>query len=470
MPRKSYPITIVDKVKKIYLIFLGLLFAHLLILANIRFTAWPEMLSYPYLFSHGFTLYKDFVYPYPPLLVVVLSWLYSAFGYKLSVLQLFTWLIILMSDVLIVGIVEKLTKKWTIAMAALALYVFTQPFLEGNQLWFDLALVPLMLTAIYFIFQKKTAKNLIIAGVFMGLSVLVKQTSGLFLLAIGLYMLVVEKTFKKIIYLAIGPVIIGASLLVWLIREQILGYFVNWNLIYPFTFWSKFPGYVQMNLTNGQMLVLGVLLFPLFVIVAKNFKTTSKDKNLLLLEIILLISLIMVYPRFSFFHFQMALAAIAVTFGYLLSKYKFSPVLHALFWIFILFVIALPVFKRDIGVAARFWDQDTLSFSQKLKEETKGKSTFLLGLPSSIYVFSGSHPPKPWIDNYGWYFEIPGVQESTIADWNANKPDYVVTSDPEGGNWYDLGVYRPKQVMNWIEKGYVKREQLAKGVWLWQMK
>lgn len=428
------------------------------------------MLSYPYLFSHGFTLYKDFIYPYPPLLVVVLSWLYSAFGYNLYVPQMFTWLVILLSDVLIVGIVKKLTKKWNLAMVALAFYVFTQPFLEGNQLWFDLALVPLMLSALYFVFQKRSTKNLIIAGVFMGLSVLVKQTSGLFLLATGIYILVVEKSLKKVIYLAVGPVLIGMSLFVWLIKTQILNYFVNWNLIYPFTFWSKFPGYVQMNLTNGQMLVLGVLLFPLFVIVAKNFAAARKDKNLALLGLILFVSLVMVYPRFSFFHFQMALATIVITFGYLLSKYKFSPVLHALFWMFVLFVIALPVFKRDVGVEARFWDSDTLSFSQKLKEETDGKSTFILGLPSSIYVFSDTVPPKPWVDNYGWYFEVPGFQESTIADWNKNKPNYVVTRDPEQGNWYDLGVYRPKQVMNWIEKGYEKKEQLDKGVWLWQMK
>lgn len=457
-------------VKKLFFLTFGLLFIHLVILLSIQFTAWPEMLSYPYLFNNGFTLYKDFVYPYPPLLTIVLAQLYRVTGYSLSVLQLFTWVIILINDVFVLGIVKKLSKRWDIALGALALYVFTQPFLEGNQLWFDLALVPLSLTAIYFLLQKRNTKNLILSGIFFAFAALVKQTCGLFLIIGVIYVLIVEKKLVKAIYFALGPIIIGAGLVVYLVGQGILSYFTNWNLLYPFGFWSKFPGYVQMNLTNGQMLILGTLLFPIFVIAAKNYKKVLKDRALVLLGSLLAASFVMVYPRFSFFHFQMALALITIVYGYLLSKHKFSPLPHALFWVFVFFVIALPSFKRNVGLEARFWDTETIAFAQKLKAETGSSSMFLLGIPSSVYVFSNSLPPKPWVDNYGWYFEIPGVQEETVQKWENNKPQFVVWSEPMEGKWYDLGVYQPKKITDWIEGKYERKEQLAKGIWLWEMK
>jgi len=36
-----------------------MLFIHLFFLINLKFTAWPEMTSYAYLYNNGFTLYKE---------------------------------------------------------------------------------------------------------------------------------------------------------------------------------------------------------------------------------------------------------------------------------------------------------------------------------------------------------------------------------------------------------------------------
>ena len=96
--------------KKIALL-LVVLAIHLILLTNLRFTPWPEMLSFPYLFNNGFTLYKDFVIAYPPFLVVLLSLVYKIFGYKVLVLKVFTWLLIILSDLIIYKIVNKVTKK-----------------------------------------------------------------------------------------------------------------------------------------------------------------------------------------------------------------------------------------------------------------------------------------------------------------------------------------------------------------------
>lgn len=456
--------------KKIYLMLAGLLTLHLVFLFILRFTAWPEMLSYPYLVNKGFILYKDFVHPYPPLLTLVLAFLYKLFGYMPSVLKIFTWVLILINDYLIFNIVRKLAAKDKFALIATALYVLTQPFLEGNQLWFDLAIVTPILLGINFLFVAKTVKKIILSGLFFGVAALIKQTSGLFLIAGLIYLTVTTKDIKKSLAFLLGPLLLGVGLGIYLISNGSLIEFIKWNLIYPFTFWSKFPGYIEMNLTNGQMFILGVLLFPLFVMLAKNYKAVLKDKLVPVLVAFLALSFVMIYPRFSFFHFQLALSLIVITFGYLLYRFKFAPVLFAMFGMLTFFAIILPSLKRDIGLETRFWSSDDTTFSQKILDQTGGGSVYLLGLPSSLYVFSGTVPPKPWLDNYGWYFEIPGVTENTLAGWSANKPSFVITKNPDVGNWYDLGVYQPKQVVNWIDKGYEKKELLAKDVWLWQMK
>lgn len=454
--------------KTFYLFLASLLGIHLFLLMNLRFTAWPEMLSYPYLLNNGFKLYTDFVHPYPPLLTIILAWLYKLFGYNQLVLKGFAWVLILASDLLIFKIVRRLTKKESFGLFALTLYIFTQPFLEGNQLWFDLAIVAPLLLGISFFLKEKNVRNLILAGTFLGIASLIKQTSGLFLVAAFSYLIVSTKDIKKTLPFMVGPLVLGSVLGAYLLLTNSLADFVNWNFVYPFAFWGKFPGYVQMNLTNRQLLVLGILLFPLSILPAQNYKTVFKDKILGALGIFLILSFVMVYPRFSFFHFQLALALIVVVFGYLSSQFKFPLVFLAAFGMLILFVITLPGIKRDWGAETRFWNKEDLAIAEKIRDQVKNNGVYLLGQPSSLYVFSGTLPPKPWLDNYGWYFEIPGIKADTISRWENNPPMYVVWQGPEAGNWYDLGVYQPKELSAWIKANYTEKELIGRGTKLWR--
>ena len=149
--------------KKTYLFLLILLGIHFFLLFNLKFTAWPEMLSYPYLRNNGYLLYKDMIHPYPPVLTMALSIVFKLFGYKLIILKVFTWLVILANDILIFLIARKLTKKDVFALLSLGLYVLIQPFLEGNQLWFDLAITPFILASSFLFYRflnKPSSKNL----------------------------------------------------------------------------------------------------------------------------------------------------------------------------------------------------------------------------------------------------------------------------------------------------------------------
>lgn len=435
--------------KKIYFALFGLAAIHLLLLANFRFTAWPEMISYPYLINNGFTLYKDFVHPYPPLLTIVLSVLFKFFGYKLIVLKIVTWAMILLNDFLIFAIAKKITGKSVDAFLSVTFYVFTQPFLEGNQLWFDLAIVTPVLAATYFWIEKKYTKS----GFLFAVACLVKQTAGIFLIAALLYFLFRKERLGSILRFFMGPIILGILLLAYLYLNSSLTEFINWNLVYPFTFWNKFPGYVQMNLTNSQVVALILLFLPLLL-------AFRKIKKNVIFVIFLLCSLVLIYPRFSFFHFQLSLAFVAILYS-MVSVYSVALVS----------ILSILFFAKGYRQEARFWNIDDIDLGNVISRQVdKDEIVFFLGLPSNYYVLSGRVPPKPWLDNYGWYFEVPGVSESTINRWEQNMPTKIIWQAPSVGNWFDLGTYQPKKVTEWIVANYNRLWEVKSGIWLWEKK
>lgn len=429
--------------KKIYLILIALLGLHLFLLANLRFTAWPEMLSYPYLRNHGYLLYKDMIHPYPPILTIALSIIYKLFGYKLIVLKLFTWLTVLTNDILIFLVVRKLTGRSLLAVVGLLFYVLIQSFLEGNMLWFDLAIVPSILLATYCLLHKKYFWS----GVFFGIAALTKQTAALFLILTSLFIILKNKNLKSLYYFLIGPVILVLALVVRLLTEGAVGGFLNWTLIYPFRYWSHFPGYVQMALTGRQWLVMILLSLPaIFLAIQKKY---------LLVISYYLLALILVYPRFSFFHFQLGIALAAVLSVLALAKVKSRFLISGLVagYLVLAIVLAGQVIKRDWGKEARFWGSEDITAAGIIRNTTwPDEPVLMLGPHSGLYILADRLPPKPWVDNYVWYLEVPGVQEEIISRWTQNKPAAVFTRAVEPGNWYDLGTYRPQKIVEWLKE------------------
>jgi len=458
--------------KKTTLLLLVIFFGiHIFFLAKLRFTAWPEMLSYPFLRDNGFLIYKDMIHPYPPVLTMGLSIVYSIFGYKLWVMKAVVLAMILANDVLIYLIVKKLTKTKKFAFLSLALYILLQPFLEGNMLWFDLAIVPPILLGTYFLLkfleQPSHKATVVATGFFFAMAALVKQTAGVFLVLGGLWLLFKRAKMKDLIYLFIGPAVVGIPLLARLSQEKALTDFFNWTIIYPVTQWSKFPGYVQMGLTVPEVVVVLFLLAPLGLMLSKKIGF-SKDKNLQLLLLFLLGGLVSVYPRFSFFHFQAALAFLVILAGYLAKKTKIGSLVLAFYSLLLLFAVVLPVARREWGKEARFFGQSDLRMAEIIKGKvSRDEKVFLLGLHSGLYSMAERLPPKRWTDNFGWYLETPGVQEEIISRWGNNPAKAVFWREPRPGNWFDLGTYQPQKITKWLEGNYTKEEEVEPGIWLW---
>src|SRR3990172_12660032 len=127
---------------------------HLLLLLNLKFTAWPEMLAWPYLITKGWLPYKDIAIAHTPLLLANLTAFNWVFGIGVNQLKIFTWIIIMFLDITLFTVASRLFNK-KIALFTIAFYIPLQLFYEGNGLWFDLYLTGLGLVVFYYLGTKK---------------------------------------------------------------------------------------------------------------------------------------------------------------------------------------------------------------------------------------------------------------------------------------------------------------------------
>ena len=344
-----------------------LLAAHLLLLIKVQFTAWPEMSTWPYLLLHNLMPYKDIAMAHTPLLITILAGVYKIFGTGILQLQIFTWILILITDIGLYLLMRKVSNSKA-AVIALLSYISLQVFYQGNGLWFDLALAPLALLAYHLLRKKK----FVWAGVVWGIAFLTKQTAFWFLAPVAFVILSSSGRWIKLVRFIAGSlaVFVSSGLVLYL-----AGIWVD------FWFWAVKFGVTFLPQAKGQILFpalrqFTVYLFPfviLFYYLARNHeaprpygqgifshassgaeslrsKNTSLTHGLtfgvfakgdkrdgITLVLFALAGLMGLYPRWELFHFQPALPFLAIVIGICLAKFdkaknfaKISLVLYSL--------------------------------------------------------------------------------------------------------------------------------------------
>lgn len=408
------------------------------------------------------------VHAYPSLLINLLAFLYNLFGYKLIVLKLFGWTLFLINDLLLFSIIKKVTDKINPALLGVALYILVQPVLDGNMVWPDLVLITPILFATWSLLNKKY----LFAGIFLGLALLVKQTAVFYIAGSCFYILLLEKNkIINLVKIIFGVLVLSLPFISNLFFQHSFLDFINWTIIYPSKYWTKFPGYVELSPTLKENAILLVLFLPLAFLILKANKKIFTDKPFLLLFGFLLCGMLGVYPRFSFFHFQPALVflviLLTVVFQYVDIKESFlTP-----FYIALVILIVVLMHNSIVIGGDRFWDKSDLNLAKVIQDKTpSGKPTYLLGFNSNLYAFAGRLPNKPWADNFGWYLEIPGVQEEIVKSLSKDMPSAIFWRTPDPGNWYDLGAYQPQLITNWIKTNYNRVAEVQPGIWEWTQK
>ncbi len=420
---------------------------HLFLLSQFRFTAWPEMLSFPYLWTHGFDLYKDMVHVYPPFLTYFLAGIYKLFGGGVFTLKIFFWLVTVFNDAVIYQLVTKLTKSHLWGIFALAIYIPLQFALEGNMLWFDTFLLTPMLLSALFILRK----NYFGAFLFWSIAILTKQTALIFAPVYIYFLYQAKSDIAKLRGSFLGLMPVFAFVICLLLRGD-LTWFLNWNFIYPTFYWKNYPGYYQLSMHRNEFLIVALLFLPSLLKI-KSFKQN------IMLPGFLVLSFLAFYPRFSFFHLQVFIAFSVIQWTYLAAKYRFFSLFAIVSTLAIVWLRTAQL-KWDWQGNTRFYEPETAGQAALLKKVVSGSRVYYLNLPSHYYILTNSYPPKPWVDNYGWYWEVPGFQQAVLDRWSLNPPEIVV---------WQSGGYEPQEVTRWIRNNY-NSTSLEGEINIWQKK
>ncbi|KKQ91795.1 MAG: hypothetical protein UT58_C0010G0017 [Microgenomates group bacterium GW2011_GWC1_39_7b] len=459
--------------KRIYVTLLGLLGIHLFILSRLQFTAWPEMLSFPYMVDKGFLIYKDFHHVYQPLLTFILLMYYKFAGFSPESLKIFTWISILIIDLLIFVVSKQLFKNKWVSLIPLGLYIVFQPLFEGNMMWFDIAMIIPLLLSVYFV-SKRPFKNkwqdIFLSGFFLALACLIKQQAVLAGLPIFVYLLAKKISFKEFVIFAAGGTIPLLGLIFLLVLKGDFNDYLFWTFQFPLFWLPEFSGYKILPGKKELLVIILMMISPLPAVLSSIRKKTYDIKTILIYGVMSTL-LVSAFPRFSFFHLQPFLAFFVIAVVFLISQKNKMFLTFALLALFYVGLYRYRLILPEFNDVVRFYGNSEIQLAQYIVSvTTSNDEIYLLGPNSVIYVYAGRIPPKPWIENYVWHFEVPGLQEKVIAGWETNPPKIIFWTPPTPGNWFDLGTYQPKIIFEWISKNYVHKENTRSGVEVWYKK
>ncbi|MGA2910806.1 MAG: glycosyltransferase family 39 protein [Candidatus Microgenomates bacterium] len=432
--------------RKYNLILVGVLILHLFLLFHFQFTAWPEMLLWPYLMIHGWLPYLNIAIPHTPLLLVKLFVFYKIFGVGINQLKIFTWLSILVLDFLVFWIGKKLWNVKT-ALIALATFAFWQIFFDGNGLWFDLFMGLIVLISYYFV-QKK---NYFWAGFFWILAFLTKQTAVFFLIPIGLEILRDKKTIIKNgekFILGILIILVPFILILW--AFGILPAFIDWGIKFGIFVLPKATG--QIQLPDLKTLFVSLLPFSIFIPVLFYKKTRN-----IYLFVWSIVGIFGAYPRFEYFHFQPAIPFLGLATGFVVSHYdKKNRLIKSFLTIYLIgsLILFAGFFIRNWNEGTRFFETDVSDVAAYVKANSKpGDTIFVMNWWDNIYALTNTLPPtNPWVPQLSWYTEMPGIQEKMVQGLSETKPEMVLLQP-----YSDIGLssYIPEDDFNYVQKNYV---------------
>ncbi len=450
-----------------------ILLVHLILLASTKFTLWPEMVVYPYLLNNGFLLYKDIINPYPPFLTFALSFFSKVFGYQPLPYQLLTWSLVLIIDLSIFLIAEKIFKNNLAALLSLAFFVALSVPFAINGLWFDLVQTPLFIFALYFfyVYLKKDSRdrNLIWSSLFLGLAFLIKQHTFWLHLWLLVILLISNrfKNFQKIskeVFFILGPVLLISFIEILVFAKTgLLKDFLFWTIYLPLVKASALPGYLLLPTARQLVVIISMILF--FTPLLLNRKT-----NLTLFPYSAFALFILAYPRFDYFHLIPSLAVLAIVFSENLKSLA-KTVLPAklAFFVSLIFLTSftLRYSLNNWTNQIRFFEEDIIGSAGVVQSlTTPNEPIFIQNGPDQILVLAERLPTKPWATQFPWYLESGNLQDRIVYSLTDQAPRLIVSKPYESKSTYELGSYRPAKIANFVENHYQNLVPISGNLWL----
>lgn len=432
---------------KAKLLVIAVLILHLVLLIILPFTAWPEMMVRPYLMLNGWLPYKDIIMEHNPLLLVDLAIFNKLFGVGLLQLKIYTWIWIMLTDIVLLLVAKKLWNLKT-ALVALIFYIPLQIIYEGNGLWFDLTLASLALL----IFYSLRRKEYLWAGIFFAIGFFLKQTAAWFIFPILYHFLkdLIKKNYKSFILLTEGFLIILALALGVMAIVGILPYFFQWAVKYGIFHLPSIDEVASLP-TRGEFIIF---VFPFLFTPLLLFLKRGKDKDI---AVWTLFSLMGVYPRFALFHFQPALPFLVIGVGLVfINTFKAEGKrlkIAILGYLIIILAFTGRQITRNWEKEDRFYGQNEVNvFSFVKAEVVPGEEIYVLNYWDSIYAMTQTVPAtKPSVPFLPWYLEYDDLKDGLVGDILVDLPELIVAGEYTGSG---LGSYRIERIDEILDRYY----------------
>jgi hypothetical protein len=391
----------------------------------------------------GWLPYKNIAIAHNPLMLVDLLILFKLVGVGITQLKVFTWLLILLSDIVLFFVAKKLWDK-RVAILSLAFFIPLQIIYEGNGLWFDLYMGLLAFICFYTL---KT-KQFVWAGIFWAAALLTKQTAVYFLVPIAFYFFGAKKTdgVKKFLTGALG---VGAVFSATLFIFNLWPDYINWAIKFGVFTLPKAAG--QIHYPTLKQLAVSLFAFAVFIPYI-----IKKPKSSVELSAWAFVGLLGAYPRFELFHFQPALFYLAIVGAIVFSQVKKKEMLLKVFLALFLVVFGTLFVRfgqRDWKAGTRFFDTTTQKVTASLSEASlQGEKVFVANYWDSVYALSGTLPAvDPWVPQLSWYINQPGIEEEMVKGLERTKPNYIVLGEYTDGG---LSSFKPELINEFIEENY----------------
>lgn len=420
---------------------------------NLKFTAWPEMLVWPYLITRGWLPYLNMAIVHTPILNIVLALFYKIGGVEINQLKYFTWIIIVLSDLILYLIANKIWGKKTAIFSVISFAIW-QIFFDGNGLWFEILIIPQVMILFYSLYRKKY----LLSGIIWSLMIFTKQTSIWF--AIPIVYEIWKNGSKKqqtsnIKNIIFGALVTGVIALVGLYLWGVLPAFWSWAIKFGVFVLPRSNGQIQLpGIKNILVSVYPFLIF--FVLISIDVR---KNINLLFW---IVAGCLGAYPRFEYFHFQPGVPFLGIVSGLIyanfskMSKYQKYVVVVYLFGALYLFS---GFFMRNYREGVRFYDQSVINIERYVKEKTSpDDKIFVMNWWDSIYALTDTFPAtNPLIPQLSWYQELPGIQDNEIRDLKAYVPKLILLQPySETG----LSSYIPQKLYDYVLANYKIKDKI----------
>src|SRR3989344_2178912 len=408
------------------------------VLSKIQFTPWPEMLLWPWLVSHGWIPFSDIIVAHALLLYMSLALWYRVMGTGLVSLKIFTWSYIFLTAIILWVIAAKQSGKKT-ATISIAFYALLQTVYQGNGMWFDLGLAPLVLLAYYFLKSHQP----VFAGVFFAVALFTKQTAFWLIIPV-LWEIHIGKSAKHFF------ISLTAMSLAILTSIAITG------SLDDFYRWAVQAGVFNLSRSQWQSQWPAISTATVFLTLPVAAAVLSPQ-----LTPWILFASMGVLPRWELFHFQPAIPFVALGLAQASIRNK------KLFIVLLIFACLLyfKVIIRDWNHPDRFFDTDTLLAAQFIQANSRPQDTlYVFNYWDNLYLLSGRLPAiKPFVPGFPIFLDAQGIQEAIVSDLQDKKPPYVVFHPLEASGY---GSYRPQIVWRFLTQNYTLYTKISDQVWI----